>query len=192
MLIWICALHCEAKPIIDHYRLEKQPGISGIDLYLRDNTVCIVSGIGSSNMAMACGWAAAAYRNSANAWVNLGIGGHRSLPLGSLTMASRVSSILTSHAIDLETGEHPAFNRKPLISVNQEQTNYNGDVVYDMEGFTFAQSCRRLNPQSRYYCVKIISDNRDSPPTRNKSAISDLVYASIDPILQFAGQLQAV
>ena len=35
MLIWVAALHCEAKPVIDYYRLRKLHG-QAFDVYRGD------------------------------------------------------------------------------------------------------------------------------------------------------------
>ena len=56
MLIWNCALHCEAKPIIDYYRLKKDPAENAFDVYQDERIACVVSGIGGINMAAATAW----------------------------------------------------------------------------------------------------------------------------------------
>ena len=76
MLIWVCALHCEAKPVIDFYRLKKSHDDTAFDLYRGDDMVCIISGTGKVASSAACAWLAARYADAASlAWINLGIAG---------------------------------------------------------------------------------------------------------------------
>ena len=76
MLIWVCALHCEAKPVIDFYRLKKSHDDNAFDLYRGENMACIISGMGKLASAAASAWIAARYEDSASiAWINLGVAG---------------------------------------------------------------------------------------------------------------------
>ena len=53
MLIWVCALHCEAKPVIDYYRLSKSHDDNAFDLYQSDRMICVISGSGKLASAAA-------------------------------------------------------------------------------------------------------------------------------------------
>ena len=76
MLIWVSALHCEAKPVIDFYRLKKSHDDNAFDLYRGDNMACIISGTGKVASSAACAWIAARYEDEASiAWINLGTAG---------------------------------------------------------------------------------------------------------------------
>ena len=54
MLIWVSALHCEAKPVIDFYRLKKSHEDNAFDLYRGDGMACIISGTGKIASSAAC------------------------------------------------------------------------------------------------------------------------------------------
>ena len=76
MLIWVCALHCEAKPVIDFYRLKKSHDGNAYDLYRGEDMVCIVSGPGKLASAAATAWIAAQEQSAGSlAWINLGVAG---------------------------------------------------------------------------------------------------------------------
>ena len=88
-LIIIVALACEAKPIIDHLRLQKLQS-SVFPLYINragaDSemvTSVVVSGIGALNMAAAVAWIGAQLPVRNTVWLNLGIAGHQLLEVGS-------------------------------------------------------------------------------------------------------------
>ena len=57
-VIWVSALHCEAKPVIDYYRLKKSHDDNAFDLYRGDDMLCIISGVGKIASAAACAWIA--------------------------------------------------------------------------------------------------------------------------------------
>ena len=85
MLIWVSALHCEARPVIDFYRLRKSHDDNAFDLYRGDNMACIISGPGKVASSAACAWIAARYEDEASiAWINLGTAGAAQHDLGTL------------------------------------------------------------------------------------------------------------
>ena len=98
MLIWVCALHCEAKPVIDYYRLKKSHDDSAFDLYRGDNMVCIISGTGKVASAAACAWIAASHNEATSfAWINLGTAGCADHEIG--------APFLLNQVIDADTGQ---------------------------------------------------------------------------------------
>lgn len=189
MLIFMCALHCEAKPLIDHYRLKKLPQ-SDFDSYAGDGKLCIVSGIGELNMAEACAWAGALQKEQTNAWINLGVAGHASLELGSAMLVNKVSQAHADRPIyPVHLLDH-SFNSIPLISVRAESRDYDHSAAYDMEGYAFFHACSRFSPLELCQGIKIISDNRDNPPLRDKSRISQMIGQHIPAIDEFANKLE--
>ena len=75
MLIWVCAMHCEAKPVIDFYRLKKSHDDNAFDLYRGDKMACIISGIGKLASAAASAWIAA--RHDGGGFDRVDQSGHR-------------------------------------------------------------------------------------------------------------------
>jgi adenosylhomocysteine nucleosidase len=191
MLIWMCALHCEAKPVIDFYRLKKNTSSSAFDMYQLDDIVCIVSGLGDLNMAAACAWAASHFEQETPCWINLGIAGHKSLALGTMLAASQVYRKDDAHPI------YPAPQLKKhdlttayVISQPAEQTDYHPDAVYDMEAYAFLHSCRHFTALELCSCIKVISDNAENPPLRDKARISQLIADNIQALADYATRLQ--
>jgi adenosylhomocysteine nucleosidase len=192
MLIWMCALHCEAKPVIDFYRLRKIADISAFDLYQLDEVACVVSGIGDLNMAAACAWAASRFENNKPCWINLGIAGHKSLALGTTLVANQVYRQHHARAIyPVQIVKHELATAC-VISQTAEQTDYHPDAVYDMEAYAFLHSCSHFTPLELCTCIKVISDNTENPPLRDKARISQLIADNIQPIANYARSLLPV
>ena len=85
MLIWVCALHCEAKPVIDFYALKKSHDDKAFDLYRGDDMACVISGTGKVASSAACAWIAARAGNDTSlAWINLGTAGAARHDLGTI------------------------------------------------------------------------------------------------------------
>ena len=97
MLIWVTALHCEAKPVIDNYRLRKSPRERAFEVYLGDGMACIVSGSGKLASAAACAWLAAAHGDTPLAWINLGIAGAAEHDIGAACLLDKI--------VDADTGQ---------------------------------------------------------------------------------------
>lgn len=191
MLIWMCALHCEAKPIIDYYRLRKLSSTRGLDLYQTEGCQCVVSGIGALNMASATAWTAAQpFDEAGTCWVNLGIAGHRDFAVGTPIMASAITS----------PGHRPAYcialprvemGSSALQSLPDETwPDYPSNQMVDMEAYAFMHAATRFIPPARCYSLKVISDNALNPPHRDKQRISDLIAKRIDVIARFAHAIQ--
>lgn len=184
MLIWVCALHCEAKSVIDFYRLKKSLDDNAFDLYLGDGMACIVSGIGKIASASACAWIAARYQHRAAslAWINLGIAGAAEHEIGSLFSLHQV--------IDADDGRryYPAPAIRDEIEGNSCMTlsrpgdDYRDDCLYDMEASGFMHGCLRFSSAELVRSLKIVSDNRHEKTGKIRDRVSGLVHRHIEPV----------
>ena len=184
MLIWVCALHCEAKPVIDFYRLKKSHDDNAYDLYRNQDMICIVSGPGKLASAAATAWIAAREQASGSlAWINLGTAGAAGHEIGALFQLHQVIDA------DSEQRYYPVITEKPVLEghaglcLSQPSTDYREQYLYDMESSGFMQSALRFSSAELIRCVKIVSDNRREQTGRNRRRVSELVerhIASID------------
>jgi hypothetical protein len=191
MINLIVAIPCEAKPLIQHLRLQKQDYRS-YDLFMRDNLRLLVCGVGKLAAASACAWLQGLTEQQNNhnptAWLNIGIAGHGYQPLGSGLLAHRIS----------EPGSdrrwYPGFIQRPpcpssaLISVDRAETRYHDNALYDMEAAGFYASCSRFSTIELIHCFKIVSDNRFSgieniSATRVSQLVDDQL-ATIDLLIE--------
>ena len=190
MLIWVCAVHCEAKPVIDLYRLKKSHDDTAFDLYYADNMACVISGIGKIASATASAWVAARYQQQASiSWINLGIAGAASLEIG--------NPILVNQIIDADNGNryYPApMNRSALtghacMTLSQASETYHPEYLYDMEASGFIYAALRFSTSELTQCIKIVSDNQWHEADKNRQRVSDLIHQNITAIDKFACNL---
>lgn len=192
MLIWVAALHCEAKPVIDFYRLKKSHDHHAFDIYQSEGMCCIVSGIGKLNAAAATAWIAAIHQYSRSiAWINIGTAGSQSYDVGSAWSINKIT--------DIESG-HPYYP-VPLINSQlppehcqthrQPDSEYDSQSLSDMEASAFFSTATRFSSAELIHCIKVVSDNRETPCSRKKNEISQLIQQNIKAITEFSqGLLQ--
>ncbi len=191
MLIWMCALHCEAKPVIDFYRLKKSPTKTDFDLYSNNNISCIVSGMSADKMIRAIQWGNNLFQQHHKiSWINLGIAGHKNLPVGTAVLIKQASLSDNTEILETQTEIKHHFESKPIISIIQENTDYKDDYLFDMESHAFFKITSTLSPSEQCQSIKIISDNSETAPPRSKEKISNLIAGNMKQISEFAQNLQ--
>lgn len=192
----VVALACEAKPIIDHYRLSPvsakpfscYSGTIDEDFELRVNV--LVSGIGSLNMASALGWLAAKINNTQSAWLNIGIGGHATLGVGEIVRVHQSVDLVSGQSIYLPLVAKWAGETSTLLTHNSVVTEYPKDAVVDMEGAAFVKVASKFNSMELVQSLKVISDNQEHGVERlNAAVITQLINDNIDAIKHFIAAL---
>jgi nucleoside phosphorylase len=180
MLIWVAALHCEAKPVIDYYRLKKSHDDSAFDLYRGDDMLCIISGVGKIASAAACAWIAARYDHEASiAWINLGVAGSGQHAIGAAFSLNQV--------IDADSGQRhypvsctsSVLPGSACLTLSQPSEDYREDTLFDMEASGFMYSTLRFSSAELTQCIKIVSDNREHKTGKNRQQVSDLIHQNI-------------
>jgi len=193
MLIWVSALHCEAKPVIDFYRLRKSHDDNAFDYYRGDDIACIVSGTGKIASAAACAWIASRNQQAASiAWINLGIAGAAEHDIGAIFSLNQV--------IDGDDGNryYPApataseLTGAACMTLSQASEEYSEEYLFDMEASGFMYSCLRFSSAELIKSFKIVSDNRNIKIGKNRQQVSDLVLQHIALIDQQAQTLCAL
>jgi adenosylhomocysteine nucleosidase len=193
MLIWVCAMHCEAKPVIDFYRLKKSHDDNAFDLYRGDNMACIISGIGKLASAAASAWIAARHDHVASiAWVNLGIAGAATHEPGTIFTLNQV--------IDADTGQryYPApgaGSRLPgcaCLTLSQPSEDYHENTLFDMEASGFMHAVLRFSSAELTQSIKIVSDNHRYQTGKDRPRISALIQQHIEALDQQATSLRVL
>ena len=187
MLVWVAALHCEAKPIIDYYRLKKSPTHHAFDVYLKDNMQCIVTGIGKISAAAATAWIAGLNRKEISiAWINIGTAGSAQHEIGTPLWISKISDVDSKrhyYPVALFNGELETAHCETL---NQPRFDYPPDRIYDMEASAVFDAATRFSSAELVHCLKIVSDNPSQQTGRNKARISELIHQHIALLADFA------
>jgi len=193
VLIWVAAMHCEAKPIIDYYRLKKSQVEHGFDLYHSDHMLCIISGIGKTAVAAACAWVAALYREQTSlAWFNIGIAGAADAPIGTAFWINKITDYESKRSYYpvplIETSLKPVH----CMTLNQASSEYLPQLLFDMEASAFFVTATRFSSAELVQCVKIVSDNLTQQTGLDKSRISQLIAQNIESLTEISESLQAL
>lgn len=191
MLIWVAALHCEAKPVIDYYRLKKSSRHNGFDLYQNEDMLCVISGMGKISAAAATAWAAVVKdRGDSICWINLGTAGAADKAIGDIFRLGKI----TDSQSNRNYYPVPAFTSRipqiACISLDQPSDDYHADAIFDMEASAFFATATRFSSAELVHGLKVISDNRHQQTGFDKKMTSELVHRQIEQIDHFAEDLQ--
>lgn len=185
---------CEARPLIDRYRLRAERGSKGFRLYTGDDCALVVSGVGKLPTAAACGYVYGLLgAGKTIAWLNVGVGGHPTLPIGDRVLAHKVRDATTGRvwypSMVLEWAHHTA----EVVTVEQPELNYPDAVVYEMEAAAFHAAVTRFSTGEMVQTLKVVSDNLQAPADGLDSAsIEDLISAAVSDIDNVHGQLSTL
>lgn len=193
MLIWVAALHCEAKPIIDFYHLKKSPSHHAFDLYQQGNVACVISGIGINACAAATAWVAALNHDSRSiAWINIGTAGSAQHDIGTALLIHKITEAGTGRHFYPVPSINSAFESANCQTRNQPSTDYHPQQLYDMEASAFFDTATRFSSAELVQVVKVVSDNPSYQTGKNKVAISELINRHIQPLERLALDLQTL
>lgn len=193
MIHFVTALPCEARPLIDHYRLKCSSRKTPFQIHESDDIRLIISGVGKANSATAVAYLQGITKTNEHiAWMNVGIAGHVNMEIGTSALAHKIT--------DASTGQnwYPVFITKPniptasLLTVEQPEQEYREDALYDMEAASFFAAANRFAPSELIHCFKCISDNRASPAEHiSKKIVTELIAAQLKMIFTLAEQFHA-
>jgi len=193
MINLVVAIPCEAKPLIQHLRLQKQ-ACNDYALYKGEGLNLIVSGVGKLAAAIACAWLQGLNTTSSmadSAWLNIGIAGHGYQPLGSGFLAHRVSEQNSDRCW------YPGFAFKrpcpsaALVTVDKAESRYLDNTLYDMEGAGFLAACQRFSSIELVHCFKVVSDNHFSGIENiNEAYVTELISGQLSTIDDIIASLQ--
>lgn len=187
MINLMVALPAEARPIVEHLRLQAVHCDAPHQLYAGGRYRLLVTGIGQVAMAAACGWLACYARDSA--WLNVGVAGHRDLDLGSVRVAHRIDDPV------LARSWYPpqlvgALAGETVTTVTTVQTDYPKLTLYDMEASAFVAVCSRFSSSELVQSIKVVSDNsQHSVEKINPQMVSELIATNVAAITDYAHAL---
>ena len=194
VLTIMVALHCEAKPIIDAYKLKKShskpfdhyQGLGGDELKVE----LVVSGIGALAMAAAVGWVGAVEPNVKRVWLNVGTAGHATRSLGEVVLIHGAGDEV------LQRCHYPALIAKwpgetdAVLSVSAPSNDYPSGAAVDMEAYAFFNVALRFSDSELVQSIKVISDNRVSGIEHlNAAKLTEFVSSRKQEIMNFINAL---
>ncbi len=194
MIFFSCALHCEARPLIRHFKLTRAGKSLPFSLYEGDHIYLIETGVGAQNLAAALsfayGWAKAP---KLPIFLNVGTGAQEgSLKVGEAALAAKVTSQQDSSSLfPFILSPSPLPYWSEVCTVSQPTASLPGSAIYEMEAFDFFQAVSRWTSIEFIQVCKIISDTgSDKKRFPDPHAISKLIGQHVSSIEKLATQLQ--
>ncbi len=161
MIRIVVALPAEARPLIQYFEL-KPPVFQGLfPIYRNDRITLVVSGIGKMAAAAATSYLYAISGEHRNCgWLNVGVAGHAYRNCGQGLLANRIMDKTTGRCWHPHNLLSLPFEDAPLVTVDMPETEYPGEMMYDMEAAGYYFVACRCSSLELIQCYKIISDNR--------------------------------
>lgn len=159
-----CALACEAKPLIDAWKLSRQTSLHAFATYSNSTHTVVVSGIGKAAMAGAVGYTLSRFAECpAPILINFGIAGHATQPCGSAYLVNKLTDSETGRRFYPQLAFCSPCPTSSLISCPRPEIEYKADGLYDMEASAFYEIAMRFSSCELSHCLKVVSDNRQNP-----------------------------
>jgi len=191
MIFITCALHCEAKPIIEKYQLVLDRD-ARFPLFNKNEITLIVTGIGKILMATAMSYAFARYHEPENsAWLNVGIAGKKESILGDCFNINKITEQVSKlNWYPVRMPELSDLKVCSLITSDQPEKNYSALSAHDMEASAFMMTAIRFTTIERVQVVKIISDtNENCIDDIEKKLVTQWVSTNITTISKTVAEL---
>ena len=157
------ALKAEALPIIEAFDLKPLQGQPLFPIWQNEGIKLTVSGVGKVKAAAACGYLAGIYQDEEiYGWLNVGIAGHKNLPVGTPLLAHKIIDV------ELKTHYFPSFafslpcETEECLTFSSPETRYKEEGMYDMEAAGFYAIASKSAPLEMIHVFKVISDNLHS------------------------------
>ena len=193
MINLLVALQVEAKPIARHFGLNGKPAVAGFRRYGNPEINLLVTGVGPVAMASGATLLGMECRDSPAAWVNIGIAGHRQLPVGTTLLASKITDQPSGLCWYPPQVVAAAIPRAELITVAQPPPEYPMEAAVEMEASGFYPTACRFATGELVQCLKVVSDNREYPAASlNEELIGECIDAAIEPLAGLMSELVSV
>ncbi|MEJ2309678.1 MAG: hypothetical protein P8Z78_10230 [Gammaproteobacteria bacterium] len=190
MILFLTAFDAEARPLIDRFRLKRQPD-QGFHVYAGDDAWLVVSGPGKASAAAATAHlhGRAGFPENA-AWINIGIAGHRDLAQGEARLVHKLTDGATGRNWYPAITVHAPWDSLALVTLDRPDTEYAHDALVDMEASGFMETALRFSTGELVHCVKVVSDNCDNPAAIPKAPqVHAWIGPQMDAVERFAGML---
>lgn len=193
MVHLICALNCEALPLIAFYRMKHITNSAIFRSYSNPDTgiTLTISGPGKINAAAAASYSHA-YFNAldSDTWLNIGTAGHRSLDIGQAVLAHQIIDVSSDRTWYPQIVFTPACPTHTLKTLDNPSCEYE-ECLFDMEAAGFFAIASRFATCELVHVLKVISDNKSQPAGKpDKTRISGLIANQIETIINCIDSLQ--
>ena len=192
---YITATELEAKALVEFYKatnLKSKP-FAVYQACEPDVTINIlVTGIGALNAHAAVAWFAGFNGAVSGCWINLGIAGHQSLPVGTAVLVSQINGPLLAQAFYPTVIAKWSGHFSSLTTLDAPSDLYN-NTLFDMEASGVCAAAQRFTSREWIQVIKVVSDNQAKPHGEfKKSQVVELVrdeLATINTYVRAVAQL---
>ncbi|MDF1788395.1 MAG: hypothetical protein P1U82_21200 [Verrucomicrobiales bacterium] len=188
----VVALPCEAAPLLSRFDLEPASGDHPYRVYHDQSELhwLIVTGVGRHAAGIATAYLAGlSCSTKAIAWLNLGVAGHATIPLGEARAAHKITDTA------LGTAYYPpvifeGLKTEALVTVTEPQKAISAKMLVDMEASGFYASASNFASPELVHCIKIVSDHGVEAGERfSKTAVTLHIEKQLGAICDAAEQL---
>jgi len=192
MLNILCALHCEAKPLIQRFGLKQRQDDTPFPIFANESAQLAVCGIGKIAAAGAVGWLGA-HSSERSAWLNIGIAGHAHHEIGHAALAHSITDASSSRRFYPDIVHFKGLPTLGITTVDQPAATYPDNDLVEMEASGFYQSSQKFSTVDLIHCLKIVSDNTRNPPEKiDKGFVYDLISQSLPAIEALIEQIRSL
>ena len=186
------ALPCEASPIIGKYRLEPATGDYPFRIYHDRDLLrwLIVTGVGRHSAAMATAYLAGMSAASrAVAWLNVGVAGHATIPLGEARAVHKITDVMLG-SVYYPPAIFEGLKTEALVTMSEPEESLAPRMLVDMEASGFYASAITFSSLELVHCLKVVSDHGVKAGERfSKAAVTLHIEKQLAAIEAAADQL---
>ncbi|MBS41310.1 MAG: hypothetical protein CMM83_06300 [Rhodospirillales bacterium] len=194
-ICWVIALHAEARPIIEAYRMKIFSNELIFPVYINHETghALVISGIGTARSAAAATYLKTllSIENYA-AWVNIGIAGFFKEPVGKIYQALKVLNCHDNQAFFPGLRLSDYVQGSPLLTVSKPELNFASRVLYDMEAAGFCEVAPLFSCNELTFVFKVVSDTPMTKFNNSKKFVKGLLENNMEIISKLLMQIEEV
>jgi len=189
----VVALASEARPLVRHFGLSQDRVSRGFRVYTSGHIRLVVTGVGKLNAAAGVSFIAGQDGTPDQVWLNVGLGGHRDLVVGTGIVALKITDHSASRSwypprVAVLT---PAGSQVTTYELPVE--HYPDDTVCEMEASAFYSYATRFSTAELVQCYKVISDNETTGVTAvDAPAAETLIAGKLTEIAELCDTLDAL
>ena len=199
MIRLVVAYAAEARALIDYFKLKRLHDQNAFVCYRGQETTAdiwlIVSGPGKLAAV-----AATAHLQGLSGfqrdqiWLNLGIAGHRDLPLGTARLCHKIIDVNSQTSYYPQLVAKSPWPSETVHTLTQPEQHYLRDGLLDLEASGFFQAALRYSSSELIHAVKVVSDNAAQPwhaqaGAPSKDSINQLLAPLMPALADFSQAL---
>ena len=192
-ICWVVALRSEAQPLIKLFGMRLVSNQMLFPIFKNEELghCLVLSGVGQVNVAAATTFLAGVMGAARwTAWINVGIAGYFEEPVGQFFQVNKVVQSSTGRKL------FPGFRFAKMVSFRELSTldvasrNYRAGILFDMEGFAFADIASRLCCNELTFLFKIVSDTPQSClGDFDENFVSGLIEKNLQNLSAISGEV---